>query len=76
MDFHTFVTLVPARKNTISKAKGRLQGCTACATAVSVAVTIPGYVKDLCDQARYTIARVTGTAMMAFMLDVDSNCRY
>jgi hypothetical protein len=44
--FHTFVTRVPARKNTISKAKGKLQGCTACATAVNVAATIPAGVKD------------------------------
>jgi hypothetical protein len=29
---------------------------------------IPAGVSDLCDQARYTIARVTGTAIMAFIL--------
>jgi hypothetical protein len=43
----TFVTLVPARKNTISRAKGRLQGWTAWAAAVKVAVTIPRGVRDL-----------------------------
>jgi hypothetical protein len=62
------VTLVPAKKNIMRRAKGRLHGCTACATAVRAAATIPAGVSDLCDQARYTIARVTGTAIMAFIL--------
>lgn len=65
---HTFVTLVPARKNTIRSAKGRLHGWTACAAAVKAAATIPAGVSDLCDQARTTIARVTGTAIIAFIL--------
>jgi hypothetical protein len=75
VDVHTFVTLVPARKNTISRMKGRLQGCTACATAVSVAAMHPQSVRVLCDHARYTIATITGAAMMAFISDVDCNCR-
>jgi hypothetical protein len=61
------VTLVPAKKNTISNAKGRLQGCTAWAVAVNTAATIPAGVRDLRDQALYTIASVTGTAIMAFI---------
>ncbi len=64
---HTFVTLVPARKNTINKAKGRLHGCTACATAVSTAATIPAGVSDWCLYARTTMAAVTGTHIIAFM---------
>ncbi len=62
------MTLVPARKKVIRRAKGKLHGCTACAIAVSTAATIPAGVKDLCDQALYTIARVIGTAIYAFML--------
>ncbi len=40
------VTLVPAKKNTISRVKGKLQGWTACAIAVRVAATIPAGVRD------------------------------
>jgi hypothetical protein len=47
--FYTLVTLVPAKKNTISRAKGRLHGCTACAAAVNRAATIPAGVRDLCE---------------------------
>lgn len=64
----TLVTLVPAKKNIIRRAKGRLHGCTACATAVRAAAMVPAGVSELCDQARYTIARVTGAAIMAFIL--------
>jgi hypothetical protein len=72
---HTFVTLVPAKKNTMRRAKGRFHGWTACATAVNIAATIPAGVRDLCDQARYTMTSVTGTAMTAFILSsqVESN---
>lgn len=68
MKAYTFVTLVPARKKTISRAKGRFHGCTACATAVTVAATMPAGVRDLWDHARYIMARMTGTAMVAFIL--------
>lgn len=51
----------------MSNAKGRLQGCTAWAVAVTTAAAIPAGVRDLCDQALYTIASVTGTAIMAFI---------
>lgn len=64
----TLVTLVPAKKKMIRRANGRFDGCIACATAVKIAATIPAGVSDLWDQARYTIARVTGTAMIAFIL--------
>lgn len=43
----TFVTLVPARKNTMRSAKGKLQGCIAWAVAVKVAATIPAGARDL-----------------------------
>lgn len=65
--FHTLVTLVPAKKNTISNAKGKFHGCTAWAVAVNTAAMMPAGVRDLCDQALYTIASVTGTAIMAFI---------
>ncbi len=66
------MTLVPAKKNAIRREKGKLHGCTACAIAVKTAAAIPAGVKDLCDQALYTIARVTGTAIYAFMLTIDA----
>jgi hypothetical protein len=62
------VTLVPARKKTISRTKGRLHGCTACAAAVKPAVIIPKGVSVLRDQARYSIAKVIGTAIIAFIV--------
>lgn len=65
--YHAFVALVPARKNIISNAKGRLHGCTAWATAVRAAATMPAGVRDWRDHARYTKARVAGTATMAFI---------
>jgi len=71
----TFVTLVPAIKNTINKAKGRFHGCIAWAIAVNTAATMPAGVRDLCDQARYAIARVTGTAMMAFIMTFRSKIK-
>lgn len=61
------MTLVPAKKNTISSVKGKLQGWIACAAAVNTAATIPAGVRDLCDQALYTIARVIGTDITAFI---------
>jgi hypothetical protein len=64
----TFVTLVPARKNTINKENGKLHGCTACATAVNTAATIPAGVSELCLCARTTIAAVMGTHIMAFIV--------
>lgn len=60
---YAFVTLVPARKNTIRSVNGKLQGCIAWAIAVRTAEKIPAGVKDLCDQALYTRARVAGTAI-------------
>jgi hypothetical protein len=49
---HTFVTLVPAKKNKMSSAKGRLHGWTACAMAERPAATMPAGVRDLCDHTR------------------------
>jgi hypothetical protein len=49
---HTFVTVVPARKNAASKMKKAPHGCIACTTAVAKAVAMPTGVKDLWDQAR------------------------
>jgi len=71
MEVLTFVTLVPAKKNTISSANGRFHGCTAWAIAVRVAATMPAGVRDLCDQARYTSASVAGTASIGFILDLN-----
>lgn len=48
---HAFVTVVPAKKNTINKVNGMFDGWTAWATAVTRAATIPAGVRDLCDQA-------------------------
>lgn len=66
----TLVTFVPARKNTINNVNGRLHGCTACAIAVKTAATMPAGVRDLWEWARYTIASVMGTAMIAFILEI------
>lgn len=52
----------------IKSAKGKFQGCKACAAAVKTAATMPAGVKLLCDPALYTIARVTGIAIAAFMV--------
>ena len=65
---HTLVTRVPARKKTISRTKGRFHGWTAWAAAVNPAATIPNGVSVLWDHARYSIAKVMGTAIMAFIL--------
>lgn len=59
---------MPARKKTINRIKGKLHGCTACAAAVKTAATIPPGVSVLCDQARYTMPKVTGTATIAYIL--------
>lgn len=52
----------------IKSAKGKFHGCKACAPAVRTAATIPAGVKLLCDPALYTIARVTGIAIAAFIV--------
>jgi hypothetical protein len=69
----TFVTLVPARKNTPRRTKGRLHGCTAWATAVKAATIMPAGVRELCDQALYTSANVAGAANMAFMAILETS---
>ena len=43
--------------------------------AVNTAATHPAGVRDLCDNALYTIARVTGTAIMAFILRLQRELR-
>ena len=48
----TLVMVVPARKNTVSRAKKTLQGWIAWTTAVPAATAIPKGVKDLREYAR------------------------
>ena len=48
----TLVTVVPARKKTVSSAKQTLHGCRAWTTAVNAATTIPEGVSDFLEYAR------------------------
>lgn len=59
----TFVTAVPPRKKTTSRAKKTLQGWIACTTAVMVAASIPAGVRELLVHARSTRIATAGTAM-------------
>lgn len=58
----TFVTAVPPRKNTTSRAKNTLHGWMAWTTAVKVATTIPNGVRELLNHARRTRAATAGIA--------------
>jgi len=60
---NTFVTAVPPRKKTTSRAKKTLQGWIACTPAVMVAANIPAGVRELLVHARSTSMATAGTAM-------------